>query len=120
MADRIVVLSANPGRIRTVVDNRLARPRHYRSPEMRRLVDTAAPYRAKCTIGSRQPCIDARSFGFGHTASRRLWPIGECSTHSGPGGEVHRLDETNRFSHGATALLKAFFGACLSPGRARR
>jgi NitT/TauT family transport system ATP-binding protein len=39
MADRIVVLSANPGRVRTVVDNRLPRPRDYRSPEILRLVD---------------------------------------------------------------------------------
>src|SRR5271167_3251296 len=39
MADRIVVLSANPGRVRTVVDNRVPRPRDYRSPEILRLVD---------------------------------------------------------------------------------
>ena len=39
MADRIVVLSANPGLVRTVVDNRIARPRDYRSPEVLRLVD---------------------------------------------------------------------------------
>lgn len=39
MADRIVVLSANPGRVRTVVDNKLPRPRDYRSPELLRLVD---------------------------------------------------------------------------------
>lgn len=39
MADRIVVLSANPGRVRTVVDNRLPRPRDYRSPDVLRLVD---------------------------------------------------------------------------------
>ena len=39
MADRIVVLSANPGRVRTVVENRLPRPRDYRSPEVLRLVD---------------------------------------------------------------------------------
>ena len=39
MADRIVVLSANPGRVRTVVDNRIPRPRDYRSPEVLRLVD---------------------------------------------------------------------------------
>lgn len=39
MADRIVVLSANPARVRTVVDNRLPRPRDYRSPEVLRLVD---------------------------------------------------------------------------------
>ena len=39
MADRIVVLTANPGLVRTVVDNRIARPRDYRSPEVLRLVD---------------------------------------------------------------------------------
>ena len=39
MADRIVVLSANPGRIRTIVENPLARPRDTRSPEFMRLVD---------------------------------------------------------------------------------
>ncbi len=39
MADRIVVLSANPGRVRTIVENPLARPRDSRSPEFLRLVD---------------------------------------------------------------------------------
>ena len=39
MADRIVVLSANPGRVRTIVENPLARPRNTRSPEFLRLVD---------------------------------------------------------------------------------
>jgi NitT/TauT family transport system ATP-binding protein len=39
MADRIVVLDANPGRVRTVVENPLPRPRDYRAPELLRLVD---------------------------------------------------------------------------------
>jgi NitT/TauT family transport system ATP-binding protein len=39
MADRIVVLGARPGRIRTVVANRLPRPRDYRSPDLLALVD---------------------------------------------------------------------------------
>jgi NitT/TauT family transport system ATP-binding protein len=39
MADRIVVLSANPGRVRTVVENGLARPRDPRSPEVVALID---------------------------------------------------------------------------------
>ncbi|MFL5341032.1 MAG: nitrate/sulfonate/bicarbonate ABC transporter ATP-binding protein [Gemmataceae bacterium] len=39
MADRIVILSANPGRIRTIVENKLPRPRDYRSPDFNRLVD---------------------------------------------------------------------------------
>lgn len=39
MADRIVVLAANPGRIRTIVPNPLPRPRDYRAPELLALVD---------------------------------------------------------------------------------
>ncbi|MFO0588963.1 MAG: nitrate/sulfonate/bicarbonate ABC transporter ATP-binding protein [Polyangiaceae bacterium] len=39
MADRIVLLAANPGRVRTVVENSLPRPRNYRSPEVMQLVD---------------------------------------------------------------------------------
>jgi NitT/TauT family transport system ATP-binding protein len=39
MADRIVILGANPGRVRTTVDNRLPRPRDYHAAEFVRLVD---------------------------------------------------------------------------------
>jgi NitT/TauT family transport system ATP-binding protein len=39
MADRIVVLGASPGRVRTIMDNPLPRPRDYRTPEFLRLVD---------------------------------------------------------------------------------
>ena len=39
MADRIVVLGAHPGTVRTVVQNTLKRPRDYRSPELLALVD---------------------------------------------------------------------------------
>jgi NitT/TauT family transport system ATP-binding protein len=39
MADRIVVLDANPGRVRTVVENPLPRPRDYRAPALLQLVD---------------------------------------------------------------------------------
>jgi len=39
MADRIVLLGANPGRVVTVLDNRLPRPRDYRSPDVLRMVD---------------------------------------------------------------------------------
>lgn len=39
MADRIVILGANPGRVRTIVENRLPRPRDYRAAEFLRLVD---------------------------------------------------------------------------------
>jgi NitT/TauT family transport system ATP-binding protein len=39
MADRIVLLSANPGRVASIIENKLPRPRNYRSPEFARLVD---------------------------------------------------------------------------------
>jgi NitT/TauT family transport system ATP-binding protein len=39
MADRIVILSANPGRIRTIVENTLPRPRDPRAPEFTWLLD---------------------------------------------------------------------------------
>ncbi len=39
MADRIVVMGAHPGRVRTVVENRMPRPRDYRSAEFQRMVD---------------------------------------------------------------------------------
>ena len=39
MADRIVLLDANPGRVRTIVENGLSRPRDYRSPGLLQLVD---------------------------------------------------------------------------------
>jgi NitT/TauT family transport system ATP-binding protein len=39
MADRIVILAANPGRLRTVVENKLPRPRDYKSPQVLALVD---------------------------------------------------------------------------------
>jgi NitT/TauT family transport system ATP-binding protein len=39
MADRIVILGTNPGKVQTVVENRLPRPRDYRSPPLLGLVD---------------------------------------------------------------------------------
>jgi NitT/TauT family transport system ATP-binding protein len=39
MADRIVILATNPGRVRTVVENHLPRPRDYRSPQAAALVE---------------------------------------------------------------------------------
>ena len=39
MADRIIVLGANPGCVRAAIENHLPRPRDYRSPELLELVD---------------------------------------------------------------------------------
>ncbi len=40
MADRIVVLGAHPGRVLKIVENKLPRPRDYRSPDFLKMVDT--------------------------------------------------------------------------------
>jgi NitT/TauT family transport system ATP-binding protein len=39
MADRIVIMAANPGKVRTVVENKLPRPRDYKSSQVLALVD---------------------------------------------------------------------------------
>lgn len=39
MADRIVVLGAHPGHLVKIVENKLARPRDYRSPDFMRMVE---------------------------------------------------------------------------------
>ncbi len=39
MADRIIVLDANPGRVRSIIRNDLPRPRAYRSPGLLQMVD---------------------------------------------------------------------------------
>lgn len=39
MADRIVVLGANPGHLVKIVENKLPRPRDYRSPDFMRMVE---------------------------------------------------------------------------------
>jgi len=39
MADRIVVLGAHPGRVLKIVENKLPRPRDYRSPDFMKMVD---------------------------------------------------------------------------------
>jgi NitT/TauT family transport system ATP-binding protein len=39
MADRIIILGKDPGRVRTIVENHQPRPRDYRSSEFSRLVD---------------------------------------------------------------------------------
>jgi len=44
LSDRVVLLSANPGRIRGVVPNPLSRPRDDTAPEFRALVDTLYSY----------------------------------------------------------------------------
>ncbi len=53
MASRIIVLSSHPGRVRTIVENPLPRPRDQRSPEFEQLVD----YLHEIITGSELPDV---------------------------------------------------------------
>ncbi len=55
MADRIIVLSTHPGRVRTIVENRLPRPRDQRAREFEQLVD----YLHEIITGSEMPDVPA-------------------------------------------------------------
>src|SRR5438874_10183296 len=55
MADRIIVLSSHPGRVRTVVENPLPRPRDYRARESEELVD----YLHEIITGAEMPDVPA-------------------------------------------------------------
>lgn len=67
MADRIVILGANPGCIRTIVPNRLPRPRDYRSAEFLALVDqlheiitgSELPDETTLNAMAQMPCMEA-------------------------------------------------------------
>src|ERR1051326_533794 len=70
MADRIVVLSSHPGRVRTIVENRLPRPRDTRSRAFEELVS----YLHEIITGSEMPDVP--------TAARatRIAPLPRTST----------------------------------------
>src|SRR5262249_27718487 len=72
MADRIVILGANPGRVRAVVPNRLPRPRDYRSGEFLRLVDQLHDI----ITGSELPDVPPQAPG---RDSQTLEPLPEAS-----------------------------------------
>jgi len=53
MTDRIIVLGSHPGRVRTIVENPLPRPRDQRSPDFEKLVD----YLHEIITGSELPDV---------------------------------------------------------------
>ncbi len=59
MADRIVILSAKPGRVRTVVENRLPRPRDYKSPQVLALVDHLHDIITRAELPDLPPAVSA-------------------------------------------------------------
>ena len=89
MADRIVILGANPGIVRTVVRNNLPRPRDYRSPE---LLATGRPFArnhhrqriARCTRTRRRrrPRLHRTSTPRFHQPGHRAIGIPRCPRRS--------------------------------------
>jgi NitT/TauT family transport system ATP-binding protein len=122
MADRIVVLSANPGRIRTIVRNDLLRPRDYRSREMLALVDRLHDL----ITGHELPDAAAAAAS---SAANELLPdapgselVGllEYLDMRGGGDDVFRIaGETSREFGRVLALVKAgeMLGLVDTPGR---
>jgi NitT/TauT family transport system ATP-binding protein len=74
MADRIVVLAANPGRVRTIVENSLPRPRDYRSPHLLALVDHLHD------IITRTELPDAPAPATAATGPRPIEPLPEATS----------------------------------------
>jgi NitT/TauT family transport system ATP-binding protein len=73
MADRIIVLSSHPGRVRTVVENRLPRPRDSRSREAEELVD----YLHEIITGSELPDVPATVAA---ARAARMEPLPQATT----------------------------------------
>src|SRR6476659_702772 len=73
MADRIIVLSSHPGRVRTVVENPLPRPRDYRSRESEELVD----YLHEIITGAEMPDVPAAASA---PARSRIEPLPQATT----------------------------------------
>jgi len=72
MADRIIVLSSHPGRVRTVVENPLPRPRDYRARESEELVD----YLHEIITGAEMPDVPATAA----PARSRIEPLPQATT----------------------------------------
>jgi len=71
MADRIIVLGSHPGRVRTVVENPLPRPRDYRSRASEELVD----YLHEIITGAEMPDVPATP-----QARSRIEPLPHASS----------------------------------------
>lgn len=72
MADRIIVLSSHPGRVRTIVQNPLPRPRDYRSREAEELVSYLHEIITRAELPDPAPA--------GPSRSARIEPLPSCTT----------------------------------------
>jgi NitT/TauT family transport system ATP-binding protein len=101
MADRIVIMANNPGRVRTVVENKLPRPRDYKSPQVLALVD----HLHDIITGSELPDVPAAAPGpqpvvyepLPEAASSEIVGLLEYLDHRGGKEDLFRIAaDTNR------------------------
>jgi NitT/TauT family transport system ATP-binding protein len=115
LADRIVVMAAGPGRINQIVPVTLPHPRHYRSPEFRRIVkklhdtivaiqlpeEPAAPAAAPETGPATPQPLPAVN-------TAEVFGLMEILRDQGEAAEVFRLDQMTDYDFGHTlAVVKA-------------
>jgi NitT/TauT family transport system ATP-binding protein len=112
MADRIVVMGANPGHIRSVLANTLPRPRDYRSPAFLRMVDRVHDLLTQTYLPDAPPALPA-----GVTTLEPLPTatpseiLGLVETLAGYGGQMDLFELAARarqeFGHVAQIVLAA-------------
>ncbi len=90
MADRILVLSSNPGRIRSEIANRLPRPRDRRTPEFEELVEHLYGI-----MTGRREADEAVAAPAGATVQADASPIESPLPHASVGGLAGLLEIVN-------------------------
>jgi NitT/TauT family transport system ATP-binding protein len=110
MADRIVLMSANPGRISRVVHNPLPRPRDYRSQGFLRMVDYLHDIITGAELPDEQPA-EAAPWVFEalpHVSSNEIVGLLEyLDSHGGQGDVFQIANELNREFGTFIAVVKA-------------
>ncbi len=111
MADRIVVLAANPGRVRVVVDNALPRPRDYRSPEILELVDRLRDIITGSYLPDEQAGTPATSLTYeplpDASVSAIIGLLEFLDAHQGRDDVFRIAQETNQEFGGVITVVKA-------------
>jgi len=112
MADRIVIMGANPGHIRNVLPNPLPRPRDYRSLAFQRLVDQVHDLLTQTYLPDVAPSpVPGPPALEPLPAATPSEIIGLVETLSGHGGQMDLFELANRarqeFGHVAQVVLAA-------------
>jgi NitT/TauT family transport system ATP-binding protein len=113
LADRIVVMGAKPGHIRQIIQNDVAHPREYQSPQFQRMVQRIHDIITKETpppdMGICAPCGDApRLEPIPPVAVGQFVGVMEILNDRGGQMDVFKLDQMTDYDFGHTiAVVKA-------------